>query len=214
MSTDADPRFGVIVPVKPPVRAKSRLLGLGDAARQDLVAAFAADTITAALECPLVEMVLAVTDDHLLAAGLADLGARVLPDGTTDDLNGSLVQAAAELGRRRPRLRPVALCADLPALRPAELTRVLAEAARHLTAFVPDADEVGTTAFASSGLDTFHPLFGAGSRKAHLGSGAEELVLDDIATVRRDVDTPADLAAALDLGVGVRTSLVVTGRRL
>ena len=213
-TTSSGPHFGVIVPVKPPARAKSRLLDLGDTARRDLVVAFAADTVAAALESPLVEVVLVVTDDHLLAAGLAELGTQVLPDGTSDDLNGSLVQAAAELARRRPLLRPVALCADLPALRTEELTRVLAEAASHRAAFVADADGVGTTALTAGHAEDFQPCFGRGSRAAHLAAGAEEITLDDIASVRRDVDTPADLAAALDLGVGVRTSLVTTGLRL
>ena len=207
-------RFAVLVPVKPPAFAKSRLRDLGDDARRDLAAAFAVDTVTAAAACPLVDRVLVVTDDHELARGLADVGVDVIPDGTSDDLNGSLVQAAAELARRRPLLRPVALCADLPALRTEELTRVLAEAASHRAAFVADADGVGTTALTAGHAEDFQPCFGRGSRAAHLAAGADEITLDDIASVRRDVDTPADLAAALDLGVGVRTSLVTTGLRL
>ena len=118
-------RFAVLVPVKPPAFAKSRLRDLGDDARRDLAAAFAADTVTAAAACPLVDRVLVVTDDHVLARGLADLGADVIPDGTSDDLNGTLAQAAAEMHRRRPDLRLVALCADLPALRPEELAAAL-----------------------------------------------------------------------------------------
>ena len=160
MSSTPPPRFGVIVPVKPPAVAKSRLAPLGDAVRRDLVVAFAVDTVTAVLEAPVVGEVLVVTDDHLLARGLADLGVRVLPDGATDDLNGSLVQAAAELHRRRPDLSPVALCADLPALRTEELTRALAEAGRHDVAFVADAQGVGTTLVTARHLDGFAPASG------------------------------------------------------
>ena len=44
-------RFAVLVPVKPPAFAKSRLADLGDAARIDLATAFAVDTVTAVLSC-------------------------------------------------------------------------------------------------------------------------------------------------------------------
>lgn len=208
------PRYGVIVPVKPPAFAKSRLRELGDTVRRDLVVALAVDTVTAALECPLVDVVLAVTDDFSLAGGLAELGAEVVPDPTTDDLNATLDQAAAELERRRPGLRVAALCADLPALRPAELTRVLTVGAAMSQAFVADAAGVGTTLLVAASRKDFTPLFGAGSRQAHLDAGATEIELDDIDSVRRDVDTPADLRAATELGLGSRTSLVTTGLRL
>lgn len=214
MSTSAPPHYGVVVPVKPPAVAKSRLLSLGDPARRDLVVAFAGDTVTAALESPLVDLVLVVTDDAVLARGLAELGADVIPDGTSDDLNGSLVQAAAELHRRRPDLRLAALCADLPALSPAELTRVLGAANEHARSFVADADGVGTTFLAAASPEHFTPRFGPCSREAHRLDGAVEIDLPDVPTVRRDVDTPADLAAAMELGLGARSSLAATGLRL
>ena len=214
MSSTPPPRFGVIVPVKPPAVAKSRLAPLGDAVRRDLVVAFAVDTVTAVLEAPLVGEVLVVTDDHLLAQDLADLGVQVLPDGATDDLNGSLVQAAAELHRRRPDLSPVALCADLPALRTEDLTRALVEAGRHDVAFVADAQGVGTTLLTARHLDDFAPRFGAGSRAAHLDAGAHEVTALDVPSLRRDVDTPADLDAAIALGVGSCTGILTTALRL
>ncbi len=210
-------RYGVIVPVKPPAVAKSRLGALGDDARQALVVAFALDTITAALGSPLVETVLAVTDDHMLARRLAEAGASVIPDATTDNLNSTLVQSAAEQRRRHPGLGSLALCADLPSLRSEELTRVLASAgdgAGQGMAFVADADGVGTTAVLALDLTDFRPMFGPGSRAAHLASGAREVDLSDVPSLRRDVDTPADLRAALALGVGAHTSAVTAGLRL
>jgi 2-phospho-L-lactate guanylyltransferase len=198
--------FGLVVPVKPPRSAKSRLGGLGDPVRQRLAAAFAADTVAAALATPSVSVVLAVTDDYLLARELKDLGAEVVPDATTDDLNASLVQAVAELVRRAPGVRPAAVCADLPALRPAELDRALTATLPHELAFVADADGVGTTLLSAAGRADFRPGFGPGSRDVHLDHGAVEIELDGIDSVRRDVDTPRDLAAALRLGIGPRTS--------
>jgi 2-phospho-L-lactate guanylyltransferase len=201
-------RFGVIVPVKPPAFAKSRLGRLGEEVRRELAAAFALDTVEAALGADLVDVVLVMTDDHRLAVQLRGLGAQVVPDATVDDLNASLLQAAAELARRAPALRPVALCADLPALRPAELDRALGAARSLASAFVADADGIGTTLLTASDTTTFRPGFGTGSRAVHLARGAGEIDVDGIDTVRRDVDTPHDLAAALRLGIGPRTSRV------
>jgi len=207
-------RFGVVVPVKPPAYAKSRLAPLGHRTRQALCVAFAVDTVTAALGSPLVAAVLAVTDDHVLAGRLAEAGATVIPDGTTDDLNGSLSQAAAELRRRDPSLGVVGLCADLPALRAEELTRVLAAVPEDRMSFVEDADGVGTTAVIAPRDTEFRPRFGARSGLAHTDAGAWPVDLGDVPSVRRDVDTPADLAAALELGVGPETWSVATGTRL
>ena len=203
-------RFAVLVPVKPPAFAKSRLRDLGDDARRDLAAAFAVDTVTAAAACPLVDRVLVVTDDHELARGLADLGVDVIPDGTSDDLNGTLALAAAEMHRRRPDLRLVALCADLPALRPEELAAALAAAPEDVMAFVADADGLGTTAVVAPSLDLFRPAFGPASRQRHLDAGAHEVDGVDVPTLRRDVDDRDDLVEALQLGVGRSTSLVTT----
>ena len=210
-TTDATAdRFAVLVPVKPPAFAKSRLRDLGDQARRDLATAFAVDTVSAAVACPVVDRVLVVTDDHELARGLADLGVEVLPDGTTDDLNGTLRLAAAEMARRRPELHLVALCADLPALRPDELTLALAAAQGPGMAFVADADGVGTTAVVAADLDAFRPAFGPGSRQRHLDAGAREVEGIDVPSLRRDVDDRDSLAEAVRLGVGPRTSFVAT----
>jgi 2-phospho-L-lactate guanylyltransferase len=211
----AGPRasYGVLVPVKPPAIAKSRLRGLGDDARRDLATAFAADTVSAVLACERVERVLVVTDDHETARGLRELGADVVPDGT-DDLNGSLVQAAAELHRRAPALRIAAVCADLPALRPAELAAALDAADRTGSWFVSDGEGTGTTAVIAPTLADFRPAFGPGSRRQHLDAGMHEVVDPGLPTLRRDVDDPDDLAEAIRLGVGPQTSLVTTLMRL
>lgn len=214
MSIPPVTRFCVLVPVKATARAKSRLAPLGDETRRALVEAFALDTVTIALTSPRVAQVLVVTDDHLLAARLRDTGAHVMPDGAVDDLNGSLVQAAAEARRRWPDLAVAALCADLPALRADDLTRALSSAAEHDRCFVPDQQGDGTTMVSAlPGVDLM-PSFGPGSRDAHAAEGAHELLEVGTDTLRRDVDTPEDLREALRLGVGACTSAVAVGRRL
>ncbi|CAN5195470.1 2-phospho-L-lactate guanylyltransferase [soil metagenome] len=200
--------YAVIVPVKPPAVAKSRLGGLGDGVRRDLAAAFAADTVASALMAVHVAMVLAVTDDHRLAGQLVDIGAQVLPDGVADDLNQTLVLAAAEVGRRAPGLRLAALCADLPAMRPEDLGRALTAAPGDRMGFVSDLEQIGTTLLTAPGLERFRPGFGEASRAVHLSRGAHEIQVGDAPGLRRDVDTPADLVAALLLGTGPRTTLL------
>ncbi|MGH3509089.1 MAG: 2-phospho-L-lactate guanylyltransferase [Nocardioidaceae bacterium] len=205
-----DPSYGVLVPVKPPRTAKSRLAPVGDGARERLAGAFALDTITAALGSPRVAVLLAVTDDHLLAAALEEAGALVLPDGVSDDLNQTLVLAAAELARRFPELRPASLCADLPALRSVELTSALDRAVPDAMSFVSDTESIGTTLVVAPTQELFTPAYGGSSRGVHLRAGAVELPADDLPTLRRDVDTPADLEAARKLGVGPHTSFVLS----
>lgn len=206
--------FGVVVPVKPVAVAKSRLQPLGDDVRRALVTAFAADTVAAAAACPAVARVLVVTDDVAMARRLRELGVDAVPDGESLSLNASLQQGAAELLRRAPGVRPVALCADLPALRPRELAAALADAEQAPTAFVPDAAGVGTTMYTAASLALFEPQFGADSRSEHVAREVTEVRLEDIDSLRRDVDTPEDLRAAAALGLGPRTSWVVTSMRL
>ncbi len=198
--------YVVLLPVKPPAQGKSRLVGVDDAARRRLAEAFAQDAARACLATPSVRAVLAVTDDAGFSAVLAALGCSAIPDGVSGDLNGTLRQAAAEAHRRWPDATPVALCADLPALRPDDLESVLGSLPA-IPAFVPDAAGVGTTLY-SAAYDEFDPRFGDGSRLAHLDTGAREVTTAP-ATVRRDVDDAADLADARALGVGESTTAVV-----
>ncbi|MGB0100675.1 MAG: 2-phospho-L-lactate guanylyltransferase [Nocardioides sp.] len=197
-------RYAVLVPVKPPAVGKSRLRGLGLDQRRALAEAFALDTVTACRSAECVDAVLVVTDDVAFSARLSGLGAAAIPDGVTGDLNGTLRQAAAEAHRRWPHLTPVALCADLPALRGDELDQVLARTADGGPWFVSDADGVGTTLYVAP-YDSFTPRFGPGSRAAHLDSGARE-VMGAARSVRRDVDDLQDLRDAIALGVGTHTA--------
>src|SRR5487761_1768640 len=101
-----------------------------------------------------------------------------------------------------------ALAADLPALRPAELGRALRAAARWPEAFVPDAAGSGTTLYTAAAGTRFQPRFGPGSRQRHRSAGVAELDLTGIPGLRRDVDTPADLDSAAELGLGPRTAAI------
>ena len=211
---DTAVRCVVVVPVKPPALGKSRLVGLTDEQRRELAEAFALDTVTAAAAAPGVEAVLVVTDDFRLAGALRGLGVEVMPDGVSEDLNATLVQASAEVVRRWPDTVPVALCADLPALLPDELAAVLGEAVAEVSAgravFVRDRAGIGTTMYAAA-AGAFAPSFGVDSAAAHERAGAVEIG-SAASSVRTDVDDLADLGAALVAGVGPHTTRASRGR--
>lgn len=199
--------YVVVVPAKSPRIGKSRLGVLPDEQRTALARAVALDTVEAVLATPAVAAVLAVTDDAWFARELADLGAAVIPDGVSDDLNAVLEQAAAEVHRRWPALRPAVVCADLPAVRPDELDLVLGDVPDEVCAFVADSSGTGTTVYVGT-HHRFAPRFGAGSSAAHAASGAVE-VGGDRPSVRQDLDEVGDLGRVLALGPGPRTRQVL-----
>ncbi|WP_432187099.1 2-phospho-L-lactate guanylyltransferase [Streptomyces sp. Tue6028] len=202
-------RWTVVVPLKPLARAKSRLADTAaDGLRPGLALAFAQDTVAAVLACTAVLDVAVVTDDVLAGRELAALGARVVPDEPGGGLNAALAHAAAVVRSRSPESAVAALNADLPALRPTELARVLDAAAEFPRSFLPDAAAIGTTLLAASPGRELLPAFGTESRARHRASGAVEIGLDAVDSVRQDVDTGDDLRAALALGVGPRTAAV------
>lgn len=198
----------LVVPAKRLGAAKSRLAAYPDDVRAALAVAFAADTVEAALRAKRVARVLAVTVDPRLAGVLAALGALIVDDEPGGGLNEALAHGAAVARRRFPGLGVAALSADLPALRSSELDDALREASRHPRAFVSDTPRVGTTMLAARSGLALDPRFGGPSRAAHLASGAREITSPALDSLRRDVDTPADLAAALLLGAGTRTARV------
>ena len=205
-------QWTLVIPLKPLARAKSRLSDTaGDGLRPGLALAFAQDTVAAALACPAVRDVAVVTDDVLAGRELAALGARIVADEPGGGLNAALRHAAAAVRVSRPESAVAALNADLPALRPAELARVLDAAAEFPRAFLPDAAAIGTTLLTAREGSELHPAFGTDSRARHRASGASELTLDAVDSVRQDVDTGEDLRAALALGVGPRTAAAAAG---
>lgn len=202
-------RWSVVVPAKRLDVAKTRLRPLtadrddAGAAHRELVLALLADTVAAALACPVVDALVVVTDDPDAADVVRALGATTVADAPDRGLNPALEHGA----RGVPGPAVAALSSDLPALRPAELTAVLGAAAGAARAFVPDAQGTGTTLLTAVGTE-LRPRFGPDSAEAHLSGGAVALAGSWPGLVR-DVDTEADLRAALGLGAGPRTTAVV-----
>src|SRR5262245_20801441 len=82
--------WSLVLPLKPLHLAKSRLSAYPGGLRGELALAFAVDTVTAALRCPLVKRVLVVTDDPAAAHELTAAGALVVPDEPAAGLNEAL----------------------------------------------------------------------------------------------------------------------------
>lgn len=203
-------QWSPVIPVKRLAGAKTRLAGFAGARRAELALAMTCDTVMAALQCPSSRAVIVVTDEDRAARAVHALGAHVVPDEPAAGLNPALVYGAAEAARQHPDAGVCALSSDLPALRPHELDRALQAAAHHGRSFLADTPGAGTVLYAATPGAEFTPAFEGASRSRHRESGATELGLDGVASVRRDVDTVADLRAAAALGVGPHTATVLT----
>jgi 2-phospho-L-lactate guanylyltransferase len=181
MSAD---RFTLLVPLKPLAAAKSRLRGAVPGTRhEDLVLALATATLEAAAASPAVARLIVITNEQLT-------GFETFPD-PHQDLNAALAGVARRLSGPL-----AAIPADLPALRAAELTQALGLCVQR--SFVPDFAGTGTVLLAAP-LGDLDPRFGPDSAQAHEHSGAVRLA-GDWPSLRRDVDTLADLEAVEALG--------------
>lgn len=221
---------GVLIAVKDLTTAKSRLAAEFSAPeRTRLVLAMLRDTVAAASAVPAVDSVTVVTPDPLVADTARRIGARVFdepvgnPDRTPSErLNHAFASAAhvlrrdhvagGVLGDDSPtagRVDLIAVQADLPAMRSAELAQAYATARRGGRSLVVDHHGTGTAALIlKDSLDELAPLFGVDSARRHTESGA--LQLDgQWPGLRLDVDTVADLRGAHRLGVGPATATVL-----
>lgn len=205
-------KWAIVVPVKRLDAAKTRLQ-LDPDVRIELALAIASDTVRAALACPRTAVVIAVSDDERATPVLRALGAVVVPDHPDAGLNPAL-QHGASVPEVPAGAGVAALAADLPALRPEDLTDVLEATGQHGIVVVADASGAGTTLLAAAEASRFRPMFGADSRARHVASGAVDLSGSAGSSLRSDVDTMADLTAAHALGLGPATTRVVQAHDL
>jgi len=179
---------------------------LPDEDRKALALAMAADTVMAAVACPLVGAVIVVSDDPVVRSDLTALGAQVISDRPAAGLNLALIAGAEHAAARWPGHGRAALTADLPSLAASELATALTEASFVTQGFVADAAGSGTTLYTATPGSAFLPRFGPGSRERHRQAGATELDPPGIAGLRTDVDTLADLRRAAAIGLGQRSA--------
>jgi len=210
---DASPAAAVIA-LKPIEHAKSRL-DIPDPLRRRLAWTMALDTLSAL--CRALPHVLVVSDEPALEARLrrAGLALEVISESGHVGMNSALTRGALTL-RAQGYTSVLASVGDLPALRPESVGRILAASRSHPRSFVTDASGIGTTMLVAHEVE-LAPQFQGRSAAAHHASGAmslhEEAIGSAVADARRDVDTEADLAAAIGLGVGPATSALIDHER-
>ncbi|MEC3915115.1 2-phospho-L-lactate guanylyltransferase [Nocardia sp. CDC160] len=214
-----DTAVHAVIAVKSLELAKSRLsTGLPAEHRPRLVLAMLADTVTAAVATRAIASVTVVTPDPMVSELVRGLGAHVHPEPEvsaphTSGLNAALAAGAAAIRHRHGPVDLLALQADLPALRCAELSDMLASTG-HRRSVVADHEGSGTVALLVRGdrnnspRAALNPLFGPDSARRHIADGAVEL-LGDWPGLRQDVDTAADLERAAALGVGKATGALL-----
>jgi 2-phospho-L-lactate guanylyltransferase len=217
-------RWQVLIPIRADGTGMSRLRGAVTEAdiHEQLVRAIQRDTLTSVVRAAKIAATqprvldpdrqgddaeeTVIAGIHVVSGpDLDDLpaGVEVVPD-VGGGLNAALASAATDLAHRFPGDALIAMVADLPSLRPQDFLAVLALAGDVERGFVPDEQGTGTTMLTVTCGQALAPAFGPGSALAHRHSGA--VVLAAAASARCDVDTGADLARCLDLGVGPRTA--------
>ncbi|WP_433710808.1 2-phospho-L-lactate guanylyltransferase [Nocardia sp. CA-084685] len=207
-----------VIAVKSLDSAKSRLADrLRPEHRARLVLAMLADTVSAAVAVARIASVTVVTPDPVVAELARTLGVVVHPEprrevidaSDPDGLNTALTDAATALRHRHGPIELLALQADLPAVRPHELSDMLTTAPVGVRSVVVDHTGSGTAALLVR--DTAAPLdprFGPGSAHRHIAAGAVDLP-GDWPGLRLDVDTADDLDRAVELGAGDSTAAVL-----
>src|SRR4051794_16292322 len=144
----------------------------------------AADTVGAAIACPDVRRVTVVTDDGDVGSLVSELGARVVADEPDAGINAALRHGMATLSAEGDGIAVAALAADLPALRPTDLSLALRAARRSPQSFVTDSAGTGTTMYATISTGDFDPRFGPRSAIRH---ALDAVSLDvDVPSLRRD----------------------------
>jgi 2-phospho-L-lactate/phosphoenolpyruvate guanylyltransferase len=199
-----------VIAIKPIEHAKSRL-AVPDPLRRRLAWTMALDTLSAL--CRALPHVLVVSDQPALEARLrrAGLAVEVVSESGHVGINSALTRGALRL-HAQGFTSILACVGDLPALRPESVARILDASRSHPRSFVADASGVGTTMLVAHDVD-LAPQFQGRSAAAHHASGAvglgAEAIGSPVADARRDVDTEADLAVAIGLGVGLATSALI-----
>lgn len=188
-STSTGHGLVIVVPVKRLSTAKSRL-DVPAATRRAVALGLAEHSIRVALATPEVVRVLVVTSDTTVKLRVRALGADLVHEPRSSNLN-----AAARLGRDAARrMNPGAdvaiMVSDLPDLSTDDLSSAVGEfrAGGQVPMMVADTEGTGTTLLIHGAHTTPRIAFGPGSSERHQRAGFSPATRD-LPGLRRDLDT-------------------------
>ncbi|PJF35288.1 MAG: 2-phospho-L-lactate guanylyltransferase [Candidatus Thermofonsia Clade 1 bacterium] len=187
-----------IVPVKPFVRAKSRLASvLTPEQREALAERMLRHGLAILSNVPAITGLMVISRDGRVLAIAREYGAQTVQESGTPELNAALMRAT-ELARLRGASSVLVVPADLPLYTVQDIEEVLQLGRYSRTVvLVPDRNEDGTNAMLVNPPALIPYSFGAGSFQRHC-----ELAQQHGATLKVhrsehlsiDIDTPSDLA--------------------
>lgn len=181
-----------ILPVKAYGQAKQRLGGA-----PELAASMTANVLDALAAAGSLDAVLVVTQEDAARRAARQRGFEVVDEPVLAGHNAAAelgIARALELGAESALLVP----GDCPLLSGDEIDDLVARNGGNGVVIVPDRHGTGTNALLLRPPDAIHPAFGPGSRERHEGlarAAGVEPVVDEVAGLLLDVDTPDDLAA-------------------
>ncbi len=195
-----------LVPFKGAAGAKRRLAPiLDETERAGLVLAMLRDVVDTLSRSRTLAGVLLVSRDRAAFALARDFGIDIFED-SAGELSGAVVEASAYI-QAQGAAGTLFVPGDVPLIQPDDVDAILD--GHDQVTLVPDANDIGTNAAASSPPNAFEYLFDGKSFKPHIAAAKRAGI--DARIVRRaafglDVDTMAELAAVADHAAGTRTS--------
>ena len=195
-----------LVPFKGAAGAKRRLEAvLSEDERQGLALSMLQDVLAALARSDALGGVLLVSGDAGAAELARKFGARAYADSASN-LSGAVVEASAFAAAECAATGTLFVPGDVPLIQPPDVAAVLA--GHTDVTVVPDANDIGTNAVASTPPNALEYLFDGKSFKPHMAAAARVGIIARV--VRRpafglDVDTPVELAAVAARGAGTRT---------
>jgi 2-phospho-L-lactate guanylyltransferase len=189
-----------ILPVKRFGAAKQRLDGdLSEGTRRALAEAMVTDVLIALRRSKAVDEVLVVSGESMAVALAAGYDAAAVVDDPDDAGHSAAALRGVASAVERGATRVVLVPGDCPALDPAELDALLADAPEGPSVVVvPDRHGDGTNALVLTPPDAIRPAFGPGSRERHeslAAAAGAACAAVPVPTLGLDVDTVDDLAA-------------------
>jgi 2-phospho-L-lactate guanylyltransferase len=207
----------VIIPVKPFVRAKSRLSEvLGPEERSQLAEGLLRHVLGVVREVPHVAGTLVISRDSKAHAVARELGAYTVMESGTPELNSALMRATQVVGSWKGGAVLI-LPADLPLIQPEDITALIQMGQnRNTVVIATDAHGDGTNAMVVRPPGLIHYSYGPGSFQRHMADAREQgatVKVYESPRLALDIDMPEDLARYRQLnGSAPRLPVIASDR--